>query len=143
MAEVTSGKNLTVIVLNEEEADALSIALSMVYGTEDLDEVFGQALMHYKQDEVPTFDYDPLFDLIWKFGDGEVDMEDATTLNEDLWDEDGFHPWDGLRYGYELETRCTWQQTLETPAEYLTVGRLWILNADGKELAERGAGDFQ
>ena len=50
MAEITSG-NLTVIVLNEEEADALSIALSMVFGTEDLDEVFGQALMYYKQGE--------------------------------------------------------------------------------------------
>ena len=50
MAEITSG-NLTVIVLNEEEADALSIALSMVYGTEDLAEIFGQALMYYKQGE--------------------------------------------------------------------------------------------
>ena len=50
MAEITSG-NLTVIVLNEEEADALSIALSMVYGTEDLDEIYGQALMYYKQGE--------------------------------------------------------------------------------------------
>ena len=50
MAEVTSGKNLTVIGLNEEEADALAIALSMVYGTEDLDEVFGQALMYYKKE---------------------------------------------------------------------------------------------
>jgi len=50
VAEITSG-NLTVIVLNEEEADALAIALSMVYGTEDLDEIFGQALMYYKQDE--------------------------------------------------------------------------------------------
>ena len=48
MAEITSS-NLTVIVLNEEEADALSIALSMVYGTEDLDEVFGEALMYYKK----------------------------------------------------------------------------------------------
>jgi hypothetical protein len=51
MAEITSGKNLTVIVLNEEEADALSIALSMVFGTEDLDEVFGKALMYYKKEE--------------------------------------------------------------------------------------------
>tara|TARA_B100001750_G_C14973805_1_gene334274 strand:- start:344 stop:499 length:156 start_codon:yes stop_codon:yes gene_type:complete len=48
MAEITSG-NLTVIVLNEEEAEALSIALSMVYGTEDLNEVFGEALMYYKR----------------------------------------------------------------------------------------------
>ena len=50
MAEITSG-NLTVIVLNEEEADALAIALSMVYGTEDLDEVFGEALMYYRKHE--------------------------------------------------------------------------------------------
>ena len=48
MAEITSG-NLPVIVLHEEEAAALSIALSMVYGTEDLDEVFGEALMYYKR----------------------------------------------------------------------------------------------
>ena len=48
MAEITRG-NLTVIVLNEVEADALSIALSMVYGTEDLDEVCGEALMYYKR----------------------------------------------------------------------------------------------
>ena len=48
MAEITSG-NLTVIVLSEEEADALAIALSMVFGTEDLDEVFGEALMYYKK----------------------------------------------------------------------------------------------
>lgn len=51
MAEITSGKNLTVIVLNEEEADALSIALSMVYGTEDLDEVFSTALMWHLKTE--------------------------------------------------------------------------------------------
>ena len=50
MAEIPRG-NLTVIVLNEEEADALSIALSMVYGTEDLDEVFGEALMYYRKHE--------------------------------------------------------------------------------------------
>ena len=52
MAEVTSGKNLTVIVLNEEEADALAIALSMVFGTEDLDEVYSTALMYYKTEPV-------------------------------------------------------------------------------------------
>jgi len=91
-----------------------------------------------------TFDFDLLFDLIWmEQSDGEVDWLEATTLDEDRWDEDGFHPWDGLFYGYHLETRQTWAQTLETPAEYLTAGRLWILNADGKELADRRAGDFQ
>jgi len=40
----------TLITLSQEETDALSIALSMVFGTEDLDEVFGQALMHYKKE---------------------------------------------------------------------------------------------
>ena len=95
------------------------------------------------------FDYDPLFDLIWMeavpAGQAcwSTDMEAAPTLDEDLWDEEGFHPWDGLRYGYELETRCTYRQTLETPAEYETRGSLWITDEDGKELAERGAGDFQ
>ena len=53
MAEIMRGEDsgLTTITLNDEEADALSIALSMVYGTEDLDEIFGQALMYYKQGE--------------------------------------------------------------------------------------------
>jgi hypothetical protein len=94
---------------------------------------------------VPTFDFDPLFDLIWMEAgtDWSTDMEAATTLDEDLWDEEGFHPWDGLRYGYELETRCTYRQTLETPAEYLTTGSLWITDEDGKVLADRWAGDFQ
>ncbi len=41
----------TLITLSEEETDALAIALSMVYGTEDLDEVFGEALMHYRKHE--------------------------------------------------------------------------------------------
>ena len=52
MAEITRGEDsgLTTITLNDEEADALSIALSMVYGTEDLDEIFGQALMYYKKE---------------------------------------------------------------------------------------------
>jgi len=95
---------------------------------------------------VPTFDFDPLFDLIWMEGGGgdwSTDMEDATTLNEDLWDEEGFHPWDGLKYGYDLTSHLTYAQTLETPAEYLTVGRLWILNGDDKELASVDARDFQ
>jgi hypothetical protein len=94
---------------------------------------------------LPTFDFDPLFDLIWMEAgtDWSTDMEAATTLDEDLWDEEGFHPWDGLRYGYELETRCTYRQTLETPAEYETRGSLWITDEDGKVLADRWAGDFQ
>ena len=52
MAEIMRGEDsgLTTITLNDEEADALSIALSMVYGTEDLDEIFGQALMYYKKE---------------------------------------------------------------------------------------------
>jgi len=90
------------------------------------------------------FDFDPLFDLIWReFGDGQTDGCPCTELDEDLWDEEGYHPWDGLLYGYELETRCTWQQTLETPAEYETRGSLWITDEDGKVLADRWAGDFQ
>ena len=90
------------------------------------------------------FDFTPLFDLIWDDEyDGCADGIEATTLDESLWDEDGFHPWDGLRYGFDLETHCTYAQTLETPAEYLTVGRLWVTNGDGKELAEVDAGEFQ
>jgi hypothetical protein len=92
------------------------------------------------------FDFTPLFDLIWiEFGGGDwcTDMEDATTLDEELWDEEGFHPWDGLKYGYDLTSHLTYAQTLETPAEYLTVGRLWILNGDDKELASVDAREFQ
>jgi hypothetical protein len=89
--------------------------------------------------------YDRIFSLIWEefFGDGECDMMDATTLDESLWTEEGYHPWDGLLYGYQLETRQTYAQTLESPAEYLTVGRLWVSGSDGKELAEVDAGEFQ
>ncbi len=93
-----------------------------------------------------TFDFDTIFDLIWREGGGgdwSTDMEDATTLDESLWTEDGFHPWDGMKYGYELMTHCTYRQTLETPAEFLTVGSLWITDADGKVLADRWAEDFQ
>ena len=91
------------------------------------------------------FDFTPLFDLIWREAgmDWSTDMESATTLDEDRWDEEGFHPWDGLKYGYDLTTRCTYRQTLETPAEYLTTGSLWITDEDGKVLADRWAGDFQ
>jgi hypothetical protein len=93
---------------------------------------------------VPTFDFDPIFTLIWEeHWDGYTDGEDATALNEDLWSEEGEHPWDGLLYGYEMETRCTYAQTLETPAEYLTVGRLWVTDGEGRELAEVDAGEFQ
>jgi hypothetical protein len=93
---------------------------------------------------VPTFSFDRIFESIWmEWPDGEVDGEDATTLDEDLWTEEGEHPWDGLLYGYSVETHLTYAQTLETPAEYLTVGRLWVTNGDGKELAEVDAGEFQ
>jgi hypothetical protein len=93
-----------------------------------------------------TFDFDTIFDLIWREGGGgdwSTDMEDATTLDESLWTEDDTHPWDGMKYGYELMTHCTYRQTLETPAEFLTVGSLWITDADGKVLADRWAEDFQ
>jgi hypothetical protein len=70
-------------------------------------------------------------------------MMDATTLDESLWTEEGEHPWDGLLYGYQLESRCTYAQTLESPAEYLTVGRLWVTDGEGRELAEVDAGEFQ
>ena len=94
---------------------------------------------------VPEFNFAPLFDLIWDDAANHrvVDESDCTELDEDLWDEDGFHPWDGLTYGYELETRCTWPQTLETPAEYETFGRLYITNTSTGKVTQRLAGDFQ
>ncbi len=91
-----------------------------------------------------TFDFTSLFDLVWDGSDdGYVADGDCTELDESLWDEDGFHPWDGLHYGFDLVTSQTWAQTLETPAEYLTVGRLWITDDEGKELAEVDAREFQ
>ena len=90
------------------------------------------------------FDYDRLFALIWDgLDDGSTDGEEATSLDESLWTEDGEHPWDGLFYGYDLQTRCTYRQTLETPAEYETNGRLWITDADGKELADLDPREYQ
>ena len=93
---------------------------------------------------VPEFDFDPLFDLLWLAQwDGEVDGEDATALDESRWDEDGFHPGDGLFYGCDMETHCTYRQTLEEPAEYLTVGRLWINDDEGKDLADVDVKEYQ
>jgi|TARA_B110001454_G_scaffold12235_1_gene11240 hypothetical protein len=90
------------------------------------------------------FDFTPLFDLIWEeFGDGLTDGCPCTELAESLWTDEGYHPWDGLLYGYELETHCTYAQTLETPAEYETRGRLWVTDGEGRELAEVDAGEFQ
>ena len=91
------------------------------------------------------FDFRPIFDLIWDgLDDGSTDGEEATSLDESLWDEDWVtHPWDGLFYGYDMETHCIYRQTLETPAEYESVGRLWITDDEGKELAEVDVREFQ
>lgn len=89
-------------------------------------------------------DFDPIFSLIWDgHDDGTTDGEEATALDESLWTEDGEHPWDGLLYGYQMETHQTWPQTLETPAEYETVGRLWVTNDEGKQLAEVDVREYQ
>ena len=88
--------------------------------------------------------FDRIFELIWEeFGDGTTDGCLCTELDESLWTEEGFHPWDGLLYGYELETRLTYAQTLESPAEYLTVGRLFVTTDGYVELATIDAGEFQ
>ena len=42
-----------------------------------------------------------------------------------------------------METHCTYRQTLETPAEYESVGRLWITDDEGKELAEVDVREYQ
>jgi len=94
--------------------------------------------------DIFQMNYDRIFSLIWEeHWDGETDGMEATTLDESLWTEEGYHPWDGLFYGYELKTHCTYRQTLETPAEYETVGRLWITNDEGEERAEVDAREFQ
>jgi len=93
---------------------------------------------------VPEFDFDRILELIWEnHDDGSNDGLEATALDETLWDEDGFHPWDGLFYGFDMETHCTYRQTLEEPAEYLTVGRLWINDDEGKELADVDVKEYQ
>ena len=85
-----------------------------------------------------------IFDLVWdRADDGYVIDEPCTELDEDLWDEDGLHPWDGLLWGYDLTTHQTWAQTLETPAEYETVGRLWVTDSSGSVVDEVDAREFQ
>ncbi len=97
---------------------------------------------------VPTFDYDRIFQLIWdEYNDGETDGEGCNMLDDSLWvhhgDEDDTHPWDDLLWGCQMETHQTWAQTLETPAEFLTVGRIWITDSDGSEVAEVDVREFQ
>jgi hypothetical protein len=88
--------------------------------------------------------YDRIFSLIWEENnDGETDGEDCTELDASLWTEDDTHPWDGLMWGCQMETRQTYAQTLESPAEFLTVGRIWVTNDEYKELAEVDVSEFQ
>ena len=93
---------------------------------------------------VPEFDYDRIVELIWEnHDDGSNDGLEATALDESLWTEEGEHPWSHLFYGFDMETHCTYRQTLEEPAEYLTVGRLWITDDEGKQVAEVDVREFQ
>ena len=58
-------------------------------------------------------------------------------LNEDLGDfDEGTHPWDGWTWGYDLRTYCSYAQTLESPAEYETEGRVWLCDPSGHEVKE-------
>ena len=96
-----------------------------------------------------TQDYDRIFELIWEnYDDGSNDGLEATTLDEALWTIESIdgpekHPWSHLFFGYTFETHCTYRQTLETPAEYETRGRLWVTDGEGRELADVNAGEFQ
>lgn len=54
-------------------------------------------------------------------------------LNEDLGDfDEGTHPWEGWTWGHDLHTRCTYAQTLESPAEYETTGEVWLCDPSGR-----------
>jgi len=68
-------------------------------------------------------------------GDGSFPNADCEDLNEDLWTEEDTHPWSGWTWGYDLITKCTYRQTLETPAEYETYGHVWI-DYDGKTVVD-------
>jgi len=62
-------------------------------------------------------------------------------LDEGLWQEPtGYHPWEDFMYSCDLESVCTYQQTLETPAEYEMRG--WVRVDDamtGVTIEERSA----
>jgi hypothetical protein len=68
--------------------------------------------------------------------DGYDPSSECEDLNEDLGDfDEGTHPWRGWTWGYHLETRCTYGQTLESPAEYEAFGHVWI-DYDGKTVVD-------
>ena len=69
--------------------------------------------------------------------DGYASDNPCEELNEELGDfDEGTHPWDGWTWGYHLETRCTYGQTLESPAEYEVFGHVWLYDPSGHEVKE-------
>ena len=62
-------------------------------------------------------------------------------LDEELWQEPiGYHPWEDFTYSCDLESVCTYQQTLETPAEYEMRGWVRVHDAmTGVTIQERDA----
>ena len=62
-------------------------------------------------------------------------------IDGELWQEPvGYHPWEDFTYSCDLESVCTYPQTLETPAEYETRG--WVRVDDamtGVSIEERCA----
>ena len=70
-------------------------------------------------------------------GDGYASDNPCEELNEELGDfDEGTHPWDGWTWGYDLHTYCSYAQTLESPAEYETEGRVWLCDPSGHEVKE-------
>jgi hypothetical protein len=67
--------------------------------------------------------------------DGLDTLLDAEDLNESLRTEEDTHPWSGWTWGHSLTTKCTYPQTLESPAEYETFGCVWI-EYDNKTVVE-------
>ena len=69
--------------------------------------------------------------------DGYASDKPCEELNEELGDfDEGTHPWDGWTWGYHLETRCTYGQTLDSPAEYEVFGHVWLYDPSGHEVKE-------
>jgi hypothetical protein len=91
--------------------------------------------------DIPKGLEDAVCEYAANIGDGSFPDWPCADLNEDLWTEEDTHPWTGWTWGHHLWTKCTYAQTLESPAEYETYGRIW-LDYDGKTVIEWNASDL-
>ena len=93
-----------------------------------------------KKMKVPYDLWEALAAELWEAFGYQTDVP-CPELNEELWQEPiGYHPWEDFMYSCDLDTVCTYPQTLETPAEYERQG--WVRVDDamtGVTIEERRA----